>query len=72
VKHGLLRVHLLYQFFDPIKCRLIGDPRRQAAVMLDLAVEFDTLVAQFEFRIADGSSPLAAFYSTANRPVSSM
>jgi hypothetical protein len=56
VKSVLLCVHLLYQFFDPIKCRLIGDPGRQAAVMLDLAVEFDTLVAHFQFRIARGSS----------------
>jgi hypothetical protein len=44
MKGGLLRLHPLYQFFDPIKSRLIGDPGRQALVMLNLAVEFDTLV----------------------------
>jgi hypothetical protein len=44
VKVGLLCLHPLYQFFDPIKRSLIGDPGRQALVMLDLAVEFDTLV----------------------------
>jgi hypothetical protein len=30
--------------FDPINGALIGDPGRQALVMLDLAVEFDALV----------------------------
>jgi hypothetical protein len=44
VKGGLSRLHPLYQLFDPIKRTLIGDPGGQGLVMLDLAVEFDTLV----------------------------
>jgi hypothetical protein len=44
MKRGFLCLHPRYQFFDPIKGELIGDPGRQALVMLDLAVEFDALV----------------------------
>jgi hypothetical protein len=44
MKRGFLCLHPRYQFFDPIKGGLIGDPGRQALVMLDLAVEFDALV----------------------------
>ena len=44
MKGGFLRLHARYQSLDPIKGALIGDPGRQALVMLDLAVEFDALV----------------------------
>jgi hypothetical protein len=44
VKRSLLRLHLLYQFLDPIEHSLIGDSGRDAMVMLDLAVEFGALV----------------------------
>jgi hypothetical protein len=44
MKRGFLCLNPRYQLFDPIKGGLIGDPVRQALVMLDLAVEFDALV----------------------------
>ncbi len=51
VKRGLLSLHLLHQFFNPINRKLVGDRSGYALVVLDLAVEFDTLVAHFLFRI---------------------
>jgi hypothetical protein len=47
VKGGLLGLQIGDQFFDPIKRLLIGDPGRQVLVVLDLDVEFDTLVTHF-------------------------
>jgi hypothetical protein len=47
---------------------LISDPGRQARVMLDLAVEFHTLVTHFQFRINTSlQSTLAAAVKTANQ-----
>jgi hypothetical protein len=51
VKRGLLSLHLLHQFFNPINRKLVGDRSGYALVVFDLAVEFDTLVAHFLFRI---------------------
>jgi hypothetical protein len=42
VPRDLSRLHFLYQLLDPIKRSLIGNTGQQSAVMLDLAVEFDT------------------------------
>jgi hypothetical protein len=50
VKHRLLGLHLLHQFFDPINRKLVGDGARYAFVVPDLAVEFHTLVTHFRFR----------------------
>jgi hypothetical protein len=47
VKRRLLGLRPLDQFLDPIEHSLIGDSGRHALVMLDLAVEFDTLVTHF-------------------------
>jgi hypothetical protein len=44
MKRLLLRRHPLHQFLNPIERSLIGDPRPQTLVMLDLAVEFDAPV----------------------------
>jgi hypothetical protein len=38
----LFNLHTLDQFFDPLKCQLIDDPKRQALVTIDLAIDFDT------------------------------
>jgi hypothetical protein len=54
VKHSLLSFHLLYQFLDPIKCKLIGDLGRQALVMLDLAINFDALITHRSSAFARG------------------
>jgi hypothetical protein len=43
VKRGLLGLHPLYQFLDPIKDWLIRDAGRHAPVMFDLLIEFDAL-----------------------------
>lgn len=51
VKRGLLGLRLLHQFFDPINCKLVGNRGGYARVVLNLAVEFDTLVTHFRFRI---------------------
>jgi hypothetical protein len=73
VKRGLLGFHLLHQFFDPIDRKLVADRRGYALVVLDLAVEFDTLVTHFQFRIRprNWQSILAAAYKTPNRRVCS-
>jgi hypothetical protein len=47
VKGGLLGLQIGDQFFDPIKCLLIGDPGRRVLVVLDLDVESDTIVTHF-------------------------
>jgi len=44
VKCGLLSLHPLYQFLDPIKRSLIGDSGRQASIILDFLVKFDALL----------------------------
>jgi hypothetical protein len=44
MERGLPGTHLRYQFLDPIKRGLIGDPRRQALVMLDLLVDLYALL----------------------------
>jgi hypothetical protein len=44
---SLLGLHPLNQLFDSIKHSLVGDAGRHMLVMLDLAVEFDALVAHF-------------------------
>ena len=51
VKRGLLSLHFLYQFFDPIERKLVGYRRGYALVVLDLSVEFQTFVTHFQFRI---------------------
>jgi hypothetical protein len=51
VKRDLLSLHLLHQFFDPINRKLVGKRGGYALVVLNLAVEFDTLVTHFRFRI---------------------
>src|ERR1700730_3718050 len=51
VKRGLLSLHLLHQFFDPIERKLVIYTCGDAPVALDLGVEFDTLVTHFQFRI---------------------
>jgi hypothetical protein len=51
VKRWLLGLHALYQFLDPIKRSLIGDPGWHSLVMLDLAVEFDALLTHWRFHI---------------------
>jgi hypothetical protein len=43
VKRGLLGLHPLYQFLDPIKEWLIRDAGRHDPVMFDLLIEFDAL-----------------------------
>jgi hypothetical protein len=58
MKRGFLCLHARYQFFDPIKGALIGDPGRKALLMLDLAVEFDALVTHRNpARIVKRSNP---------------
>ena len=54
VKRGLLCLHPLYQFFDPIKCELVGHDRRQAFITPNLLVEFDALLAHGLFRPLKG------------------
>jgi hypothetical protein len=39
-----LRLHPLYQLFDPIKRGLIGDPGGQVLVMLDLTVDLGAFI----------------------------
>jgi hypothetical protein len=57
VKHSLLSFHPLYQFLDPIKRRLIGDPGRHSLVIPDLAVEFDALLTHLApVRIRTGAA----------------
>jgi len=51
VKRSLLGLHSLYQFLDPIEGKLIGDPIGQALVVLDLAVDLNTLVTHRSFRV---------------------
>ena len=51
VKRGFFGLQLFHQFFDPINRKLVGDGSGDALVMLDLAVEFNTIVAHFLFRI---------------------
>ena len=57
VKRGLLSLHFLYQFFDPIERKLVGYRRGYALVVLDLAVEFDTLVTHGLSRLLKGDQP---------------
>ena len=59
VKRSLLGFHLLYQFLDPIEGKLIGDTIGQALVVLDLAVDLNTLVTHRSFRVRAGN-PIAA------------
>jgi hypothetical protein len=49
VQQRLLALYPLYQFLNPIKSIRIGGSGRHALVMLDLAVEFDALVAHCSF-----------------------
>jgi hypothetical protein len=51
VKRCLLGFHLLHQFFDPINRKLVGNRGCYPLIVLDLAVEFDTLVTHFQLRI---------------------
>jgi hypothetical protein len=51
VKQGLLSLHFLYQFFDPIERKLVGYRRGYPLVMLDLSVEFQAFVTHVQFRI---------------------
>jgi hypothetical protein len=51
VKRGLLSLHFLYQFFDPIERKLVGYRRGYPLVMLDLSVEFQAFVTHDQFRI---------------------
>jgi hypothetical protein len=44
VKCGLVRPQALYQFLDTIKGGLVGDARRQALIVFDLAVYLYALV----------------------------
>ena len=72
VKRDLLGLHLLHQFFNPINRKLVGDRSAYAFVVLDLAVEFDTLVAHFYSAFArSGPSTLTAAYKTAELPICS-
>jgi hypothetical protein len=41
---GLLGIRPLDQNLDPSEHSLVGDLRRDVAVMFDIAIEFDTLV----------------------------
>jgi hypothetical protein len=58
VKRGLLCLHSLYQFLDPINGTLICNRGRQALVMLDFAVEFDALVTHSNLRSNCGATPI--------------
>jgi hypothetical protein len=51
VKLIFLGFYMVYKNLDPIKCQPIIDPGRQAFVMCDRGVEFNTLVTHFQFRI---------------------
>jgi hypothetical protein len=44
MKHNLPSLHPLYQFLDPIKRSLIGDPGCHVLVMLDLLVDLNALL----------------------------
>src|ERR1700676_5424008 len=57
VKRGLLSLHFLYQFFDPINRKLVGNRSGYALVVLDLVVEFDTLVTHGLSRLRKGEQP---------------
>jgi hypothetical protein len=51
VKRGLLGLHLLHQFFDPINRKLVVNRNGYTFVVLDLVVKFYTLVTHFRCRI---------------------
>jgi hypothetical protein len=51
VKRGLLGLHLLHQFFDPINRKLVVNRNGYAFVVLDLVVKFYALVTHFRCRI---------------------
>jgi hypothetical protein len=44
MKSDLLSLHLLYQFLDPIKQRLVSDSGRHALIILDLLVDLNALL----------------------------
>jgi hypothetical protein len=44
VKRGLLDLHLLNQFLDPLKQSRIGYAGRQETVMLNFTVDFNALL----------------------------
>jgi hypothetical protein len=64
VKRGLLRLHPLDQFLDPIEGALVCNRRRQALVMLDLAVEFDALVTHGNLRSDCGATLIGCLFKT--------
>jgi hypothetical protein len=57
VKGGLLRLHPLYQLFDPIKRSLIGDPGGQLLVMLDFTVDLGAFITHGSSALREGGCP---------------
>jgi hypothetical protein len=62
VKCGLLCLHPLDQFFDPLKHKPIRDAGRHVTVMLDFTVEFDALFTHGTRLKVTGGEKLATCY----------
>jgi hypothetical protein len=57
----LLSLHPFYQFLNSNKEPLIRDARRHETVMLDFAVEFDTLGTHFGSAFAQAAVTIGCF-----------